>query len=252
MILALAALLVAISLPGLASAHEKRTVAGRYTFVVGFLDEPAYAGIKNSIDLTICDGNACNYVVKDGARVVDNPVNDAQKTLKVEVIFGGQAALPLDLAARYGQPGKYQGFFLPAKAGSYTFHLSGQLNGQAVDERFVSSPKTFSDAEELKSYPSNDTTSSERLQAVLKPTKGNQMQHFTRTGSKNAALIVETKPDLSKTILKIVLGQQLELTGVALTHKGAHSFWNTMAEVGLGVTTQVCGTFTDAAKLLYL
>jgi hypothetical protein len=35
-------------------------------------------------------------------------------------------------------------------------------------------------------------------------------------------LIVETKPNLSKTILKRVLGQQLELTGVALTHKGTH------------------------------
>ena len=60
------------------------------------------------------------------------------------------------------------------------------------------------------------------------------------------------KPNLSKTIIKIVLGQQLELTGVALLHKGVHFFGKTMAKVGFGVTTQVCGTFADTAKLLYL
>ena len=40
----------------------------------------------------------------------------------------------------------------------------------------------------------------------------------------NAMLMVETKPNLSITILKAVLGQQLDLTGVALTHKGIHFF----------------------------
>jgi hypothetical protein len=55
-------------------------------------------------------------------------------------------------------------------------------------------------------------------QAVFEPTKGNQVKHFARTGTKNAALIVQTKSNISKSILKIVLRQQLELIGRALTH----------------------------------
>jgi hypothetical protein len=78
------------------------------------------------------------------------------------------------------------------------------------------------------------------------------MEHFAWAGSKYSALIVETKPNLSESILKIVLGQQLELNGVALTHKSVNFFGNTVAKVGLGIATQVCGTFADAAKLLYL
>jgi hypothetical protein len=45
-----------------ALAHEKRHV-GKYTFVVGFLNEPAYAQQQNSLDLTVCLGTACNYTV---------------------------------------------------------------------------------------------------------------------------------------------------------------------------------------------
>ena len=51
------------------------------------------------------------------------------------------------------------------------------------------------------------------------------MEHFAWAGSKYSALIVETKPNLSESILKIVLGQQLELNGVALTHKSVDFFW---------------------------
>ena len=45
---ALTALVVTSFLPSLVSAHEQRDVAdGKYHFVVGFLDEPAYSGFKN-------------------------------------------------------------------------------------------------------------------------------------------------------------------------------------------------------------
>jgi hypothetical protein len=49
--------LAALLLPLLASpaaAHEARTV-GKYHFVVGFGDEPAYAGEKNSVQLILAD-----------------------------------------------------------------------------------------------------------------------------------------------------------------------------------------------------
>ncbi|QBD78551.1 hypothetical protein EPA93_22165 [Ktedonosporobacter rubrisoli] len=136
-----------------ASAHEVRNV-GKYTFVVGFLNEPAYANLQNSIDLTICQGKECTYTVKDGSRVVANPVNDADKTLKAEVSIGASAPLNLPLAPRWANPGKYASYFIPTKTGAYTFHISGTLNGDKIDEKFTSGPNTFGEVEAITSYPS--------------------------------------------------------------------------------------------------
>ena len=136
----------------IASAHEKRLV-GNYTFVVGFLNEPAYANTINSLDLTICNGNSCNYTVQDGSRVLANPVNDADKTLKAEVRTGGAAPLALPLEARWGNPGKYVSYFQPVKTGAYTFHISGTLNNDKIDEKFTSGPNTFGEVETVTSYP---------------------------------------------------------------------------------------------------
>jgi hypothetical protein len=113
-------LLLVTALP--ASAHEARQV-GPYTLVVGFLNEPAYAGQQNSLDLTICNGKQCQYTVQDGLRVVANPVTNAEQTLKAEVMMGSAAPLSLPLEPRYANPGKYASYFVPSKVGSYTFHI---------------------------------------------------------------------------------------------------------------------------------
>jgi hypothetical protein len=144
-------LLLVTALP--ASAHEVRQV-GPYTLVVGFLNEPAYAGQQNSLDLTICNGKQCQYtVLQDGLRVVANPVTHANQTLKAEVITGSAAPLSLPLEPRYANPGKYASYFVPSKVGSYTFHIVGTVNGMKIDEKFTSGPTTFSDAEPIHVYP---------------------------------------------------------------------------------------------------
>ena len=155
--LALLVALVAIVLTtSSALAHEKRHV-GNYTFVVGFLDEPAYANVKNSLDLTICNGTDCNYTVQDATKVLSNPVNDADKTLKVEVSMGGSAPLALTLEPRWANPGKYNAYFLPTKVGDYTFHIFGTLNKSNINEKFTSSPTGFSPVEQVQAYPSSPT-----------------------------------------------------------------------------------------------
>jgi hypothetical protein len=35
-------------------------------------------------------------------------------------------------------PGAYNGVFFPTAAGPYTFHITGDVNGQKVDEKFTS------------------------------------------------------------------------------------------------------------------
>lgn len=152
------ALVAFFAMTGIASAHEVRPV-GPYTFVVGFLNEPAYVNLQNSLDLTICKGAKCEYTVKDGSRVVANPVEGAEETLKVEVSFGANAPLALEIGPRYANPGKYTGYFQPTQVGAYTFHIFGMLENNTIDEKFTSSPTGFGEVETLTAYPAQQTAS---------------------------------------------------------------------------------------------
>jgi hypothetical protein len=134
----LAALLIPL-LAGPAAAHEEKTV-GRYHFVVGFGDEPAYAGEKNSVQLILADAN-------------DKPVTDLTDTLKVEVTTGTAEPLALSMepffeVGEFGTPGDYRAFFIPTAPGTYSFHFTGSIKGQKVDQTFKSGPQSFSDIED--------------------------------------------------------------------------------------------------------
>jgi hypothetical protein len=139
-----------------AAAHERRAV-GPYTFVVGWIGEPAYVGELNALDLTVTETASTKAV------------EGLEKTLKADVIVGGGAAtMPLTIAARFGQPGKYQGQVIPTKVGDYTFHITGTVNSIAVDEKFESGPGRFGAIEDIAGlqFP-NKVPSSSDLAAKL-------------------------------------------------------------------------------------
>lgn len=118
-----------------ALAHERRNV-GPYTFVVGWLNEPAYVNSLNALDLAVTESA--------GGRAVEG----LEQTLRAEVIVGGGAkTLPLKLAARFGLPGRYRGDVLPTKTGDYTFRIFGTVGSTQVDERFESGPGRFNGIE---------------------------------------------------------------------------------------------------------
>jgi hypothetical protein len=134
----LAGLLIPL-LAGPASAHEERTV-GKYHFVVGFGDEPTYAGEKNSVILLLSDAN-------------DKPVTDLTDTLKVAVSTGTAEPLQLSMepnfeVGEFGTPGDYRAFFIPTTPGAYSFHFTGTIKGQKVDQTFKSGPTTFDEAKD--------------------------------------------------------------------------------------------------------
>ena len=137
-----AATLAALLIPLLASpaaAHEEKTV-GKYHFVVGFGDEPAYAGEKNSVQLILADAK-------------DKPVTDLTNTLKVEVTTGDAQPLALPMepnfeVGEFGTPGDYRAFFIPTAPGSYSFHFTGSIKGQKIDQTFKSGPQSFSDIDD--------------------------------------------------------------------------------------------------------
>jgi hypothetical protein len=132
-IVGLAAILV-VGLSGPASAHEEQAV-GAYHFVVGWGEEPAYAGVKNSVQLILSTRSG-------------SPVNNLGDSLQVEVVFGTQKmTLPLELNfdpdSGEGVPGDYRAWLIPTSPGDYTFHFTGRIGKQNVDQSFTSGPSTF-------------------------------------------------------------------------------------------------------------
>ncbi len=118
---------------GTALAHEEREV-GDYSFVVGFIDEPVFAGQKSGLEFFVSRG--------------EEPVEGLEETLEAEVVFGSQTR-PLEISPRFGEAGAYESVFFPTAAGPYTFRIFGEVAGEPLDESFSSSPEGFGEVEEL-------------------------------------------------------------------------------------------------------
>ena len=121
------------------AAHERREV-GEYTFVIGFLNEPALLNEPNSLDLRI--SNTAD----------ESPIEGLAETLSVTVSAQGEE-MELEVRARFGTPGAYNGYFMPTAVGEYTFHVTGTIEGNAIDETFTSGPDTFSNVNPPNGFP---------------------------------------------------------------------------------------------------
>ncbi|MGH2683619.1 MAG: hypothetical protein ACRDIX_10340 [Actinomycetota bacterium] len=138
-----------------ALAHERREV-GNYVFVVGFGEEPAFSNEKNSVGLTLTE--------RQGRE--EKPVVEGAD-LEVEVVFGEERmTLPIEprfVVGAFGEPGDYGAFFFPSRPGTYSFHFTGTIGGQEIDETFTSGPETFNDVEDLAavSFPAQDPTTAQ-------------------------------------------------------------------------------------------
>ncbi len=133
-------LLVLLASPAL--AHETRQV-GSYTVAVGWSHEPAYVGAENGVQIFIHD--AAGAAVDD----LGTPAS-----LKVQVIYGSQTSPYLDLEPSWdpdtglGTHGEWDAALTPTQPGVYTFHFTGSINGQAVDQKFTASDSTFAVVED--------------------------------------------------------------------------------------------------------
>lgn len=164
----LAGLLLTFTSAGPASAHEEREV-GKYNVEVGFGDEPAYTGEKNSVVMFLNDAN-------------DKPVVDLGDTLKVDVTQAGSAddaqKLSMTIGPNFevggdGTPGDYRAWFIPTAPGPYTFHFTGSIKGQKVDEKFTSSPTTFDEVQDPAQvqFPAKDPTTGQLSTRVDRETQ---------------------------------------------------------------------------------
>ena len=131
-----AALMLALVIASTAGAHVVKEF-GSYRIAMGWLNEPTYLGAENAVVAIVKD--------KDGKAVNDLAAGD----LTVVVSAAGQqtAALPLqpsfDPDTGLGTPGEYDAWLIPTQVGDYTFHLTGTIHDQAVDETATSSDQTF-------------------------------------------------------------------------------------------------------------
>jgi hypothetical protein len=134
---------------------------GDLVLTIGFADEPAYAGLPNAVQL---------IVEHDGEPVTDLQSGDMQ----VEVTFGDETSEPMDLEPAFffegnqlvfGEPGDYHADFVPSQPGRYTFHITGTVDGEEVDEEMTSGPDTFSAVQDMNavSFPAVDAPSNEEL-----------------------------------------------------------------------------------------
>ena len=117
---------------GAVLAHESREI-GDITMIVGFVDEPVFVGQKSGLDLRVEAGG--------------EPVEGLEESLTAEVIFGDETR-PLEISPSFGDPGAYRSIFIPTAAGPYTFHITGEIDGQQIDESFTAGPETFGEVQD--------------------------------------------------------------------------------------------------------
>jgi hypothetical protein len=115
--------------------HEGRKI-GPYDVEVGWHSEPAFTGQVNGVEL---------IVLKD-----KQPVLGVERTLKLEVLFGGKSKV-FPLEPDDENPGHYVAVVLPTRPGDFTFHFTGKIGDTVVDEKFTSADGKFSTVE-----PSSD------------------------------------------------------------------------------------------------
>lgn len=161
-----AAALVA-ALPLAASAHEHREVAdGQYELTVGFLEEPAFVGLKNGLELRVAKLDPAATPAADGEGG-ETPVDGLTGSLQAQVVYGAET-MDLELEPTFGEPGSYESVFFPMAEGAYQFRVFGEIEGNAVDETFESGPETFSEVQAVEplQFPKGEARTTETVAAA--------------------------------------------------------------------------------------
>lgn len=190
-LLAVLALVSLATVPA-ASAHERRTVAGKYSFVVGFLNEPVFLEQPNAVSLTVANSQS------------NEPLEGAEKTLKVDVTAGGQTKT-MELKARFGQKGAYSADVVPTKGGSWVFRFTGTIEGTPIDERFESGPGRF-----------NEPAPVADLQFPVKLPSVAELAQRTGPPAEGAATPVTQSPDVQRALDRANSARTTGIAGVVV------------------------------------
>ena len=186
-----------------AFAHEQRTV-GAYQLTVGWETEPTYTGVPNAVEMFVHDASG-------------KPVDDlGPNGLKVQVIFGTQTSDPLAMEGSFdpdtglGLHGQYLASIIPTAPGDVTFHFTGDINGQKIDEKFTSGPTTFNTVSDPTSvqYPNKVPTNGALADSINRINPRVGQAQATATAAKSSASSAKTLAIVAAVIgaIGLVLG----------------------------------------------
>lgn len=143
-----------------AGAHEAREVAGgEYEIEVGWRTEPAIEDVLNNVDFFVVreDGTPVSLRAGDSLDVNFEVLFLRHDDFNAQVLarsnLGNQLNQDFVNASRYNIP------FIPTKDGAYGFHLTGTIEGHAIDEVFVcgagsqSGDEAFDCVSNAKTFP---------------------------------------------------------------------------------------------------
>jgi hypothetical protein len=206
---------VAVMAAAPAFAHAQED-AGPYHMEVGWGTEPAYAGFQNSVQVLITNS------------ADSSPVTDVTDTLQVEVSTGDAKQtfpiVPDFEVGGDGTPGDYRAWLIPTRPGTYTFHITGTIDGQATDVSVTSGDTTFDDVQDPSSvqFPVKDPTVGDISQKV--DAVSGRVDNATAAAQNAASQASKAKDDASSTktiaIIALVIGViGVVLGGVSLARK---------------------------------
>jgi hypothetical protein len=192
-----------LTVPGLTArsvlAHERRDV-GPYQFVVGFLTEPTFEGIKNGVDLRVLETET------------QKPVEGLERMLQVELTYvPSRSTKVLRLRTIYRDPGHYAADLIPSAPGHYRFRFFGNVAGTAVNATFESRAGggQFDDVES-----SADIQFPERLPALREIQSAVRGTQQTAQQAQDVALAAQAGLTSAQTVA--IVGAVLGALGLAM------------------------------------
>ncbi len=181
----LAALTLALVLPGQALAHTKVT-AGKYELEIGWVNEPPLLGQPNAVFLNVTDTET------------NKPV-EGLNALQIAVTTGGQTRNLQLRALGEDAPGQYAADFIPTVRGTYTVKLMGKIEDQDVN--------ISQDIEEVKE--------AESLQfPITLPSPAQMSQQLINLQAENQALRASITLSQGLAVAGMVLGLAGLIAGV--------------------------------------
>ena len=131
------ALVASAALASPALAHTGHEV-GDYVLEIGWLNEPAFVGQPNAVQVTISDHH-------DGTPITDLGADDLTVVVSTAGVDSSSLVLEpaFDAVEKTGPLGEYDAALVPTAPGDYTFHITGSIHTTAVDLTVASGEETF-------------------------------------------------------------------------------------------------------------
>ena len=159
------------------AAHDVHVV-GPFRLEIGWGDEPAFAGVRNSVVAEISDAAGRGPVTDLGG-----------SSLTVEIAFGTErVVLPMQPSGE--RRNEFRAWLVPTRPGTYALHITGRLKDQNVDITSTCSDKTFDCVGDLTDiqFPAKDPSVGQLAERVDRAIPRAEQAVGAATGARSLAV----------------------------------------------------------------